>query len=153
MSVYGFVHLYLKWRSTCFKSGERFHLTWSVHWKISPDQFTKKWAESRSLSKSSNICIYSTNPLIPIGLHQSIPYNSKFQIDLISIGTLQLDLGATLVYQSDPTWYKSDPKSTTCTLNDLRRLGQKTTDFPLQVDFLHGTLLFIFVYCDSVVRS
>jgi len=47
---------------------------------------------------------------------------------------LRLDLGATLVCQSDPTWYKSDPKSTSS-----RRLvpkttwgdGQKTTDFRL----------------------
>src|SRR6218665_338779 len=72
--------------------------------------------------------------------------NCNYQLPLC------LDLGATLVCQSDPTWYKSDPKST-CTQNDLRRLGQKTTDFRLQVDFLHGTLLFIFVYYDTVVRS
>src|SRR6218665_2289867 len=38
---------------------------------------------------------------------------------------IHVDLGATLVCQYDPTWYKSDPKSTTCTLNDLRRLGAK----------------------------
>ena len=35
---------------------------------------------------------------------------------------LQLDLGATLVCQSDPTWYKSDPKSTSS-----RRFVPKTT--------------------------
>jgi len=47
----------------------------------------------------------------------------------------QVDLRATLVCQSDPTWYKTDPKSTTYTQNDLIRLRQKTTDFRLQVDF------------------
>src|SRR6218665_1379451 len=48
-----------------------------------------------------------------------------------------LDLGATIVCRSDPTWYKSDPKSTssrrsTCTHNDLRRLGQKQPTFDFQ---------------------
>ena len=37
--------------------------------------------------------------------------NCNYQLPLC------LDLGATLVCQSDPTWYKSDPKST-CTQNN-----------------------------------
>ena len=35
---------------------------------------------------------------------------------------LEIDLGVTLVCQSDPTWYKSDPKSTSSRRFVLKRL-------------------------------
>ena len=71
---------------------------------------------------------------------------------------IHLDLGVTLVCQSDPTWYKSDPKSTSS-----RRLVPKTTWGDLgkkqptfhfkSTSYMALCCMFTFVYYDSVVRS
>src|SRR6218665_99314 len=67
--------------------------------------------------------------------------------------TLGIDLGVTLVCQSDPTWYKSDPKSTSSRLEATwAKNNRLSTSSRLRID-LHGTLLFTFVYYDSIVRS